>query len=321
MGALGEKSFFWDKPEGALTADELAYYQYSAQNMASVYETMYTTGIAPLMAVTSETDNPEQYIGSSLFVVSGDGLKVIVSQGVAMIKGRPYIASLPVEFSLNSGVTTDILLQMDIQSPRPEIKLIAKERATNETLVNNITHDPLLYEIAVATVAVPAGSIQVSPAMITDQRLNTTLHPVDNQPISGLMRSIPKVDTLGIWDDWQELRRSINATWAAFINANQDEWRQFIAAHTKEFDDWFKGLQAALDENVAANLYNLINEKLTLVVSETDIPVAERKTNTLYFFVRETQSGGGGLPESITVSPNMALKPVQGVSKSGIDFN
>lgn len=268
--ALGEKSFFWDKPAGELTAEELEYYQYSGQDLASVYESMYTTGISPAMAVTSAEDNPNDYIGSSLAVTAGDGLGVTMSPGVAMIKGRPYIASLPVQFTVSAGQTTDIVLRMDLQTDKPEIYAAAKQRASGTTLVNNITHDSLVYEIALATIAVPSGSVQITPAMITDQRLNTTEHPTDSKPIAGLMKTIP-YDTLGIWEDYQALDQYIKTTWAAFLSDSQTE-----------FETWFAQLQATLDENVAANLENQIialqggkadTADLTAHTGDTDIHV------------------------------------------------
>ena len=120
--ALGEKSFFWDKPSGDLTEDELAYYQYAAQDLASFFECLYTTGIAPQMAVSSPEDNPEDYIGSSLAVTAGTALQVVVSPGVGMIQGRGYIASLPIQLSVAAGDTTDIVMRMDLQNANPKFR-------------------------------------------------------------------------------------------------------------------------------------------------------------------------------------------------------
>lgn len=119
--ALGEKSFFWDKPAGELTPEEAAYYEYAAQDLASVYECMYTTGICPAMAVSGPEDNPEDYIGSSLRCSAGEGLSVVVSPGAANIKGRLYLATLPVTVTVAAGVVTDVVLRMDLQSEKPTI--------------------------------------------------------------------------------------------------------------------------------------------------------------------------------------------------------
>ena len=207
--ALGEKSFFWDKPAGELTPEEAAYYEYAAQDLASVYECMYTTGICPAMAVSSPEDNPEEYIGSSLRCSAGEGLSVVVSPGAANIKGRLYLATLPVTVTVAAGVVTDVVLRMDLQSEKPTITLQAKQRASGVSLAQNLSHESLVYEIAVATVDVPVGSIQTDLSMITDQRLNTTAHPTDGKPVSGLMRSIPYVETLGIWEEWTALKEQI----------------------------------------------------------------------------------------------------------------
>lgn len=245
--ALGEKSFFWDKPSGNLTEDELAYYQYAAQDLASFFECLYTTGIAPEMAVSSPDDNPEDYIGSSLAVTAGTELQVIVSPGVAMIKGRGYKASLPIQFTVTAGETTDIVLRLDLQSVKPEIYVAAKQREGSTSLENSLSHESLNYELALATIVVPEKATAVTASMITDQRLNTNKHPTDGEPLAGLMKSIPGVDTKGIWEDYTNLQSSINS-----------QWNSFLADSTEEFNTWFETAKGVIDEDAAGKLLNLI---------------------------------------------------------------
>lgn len=247
--ALGEKSFFWDKPSVDLTEDELAYYQYAAQDLASFFECLYTTGIAPEMAVSSPDDNPEDYIGSSLAVTMGTELQVIVSPGVAMIKGRGYIASLPIQLTVAAGETTDIVLRMDLQNEKPEIYVAAKQRSGSASLENSLSHESLNYELALATVVVPEKATAVTASMITDQRLNTNKHPTDGEPLAGLMKSIPGVDTKGIWEDYTNLQSSINS-----------QWNSFLADSTEEFNTWFETAKGVIDEDAAGKLLNLITD-------------------------------------------------------------
>lgn len=264
--ALGEKSFFWDKPSGDLTEDELAYYQYAAQDLASFFECLYTTGIAPQMAVSSPEDNPEDYIGSSLAVTAGTALQVVVSPGVGMIKGRGYIASLPIQLSVAAGETTDIVLRMDLQNEKPEIYVAAKQREGNASLENNLSHESLNYELALATVVVPEKSTAVTASMITDQRLNTNAHPTDGEPLAGLMKSIPGVDTKGIWEDYTNLQASIN-----------NQWNSFLSDSSEEFNTWFETAQSVISEDAAGELLNLITE---LQSSKTDKIDHQLKTYT-----------------------------------------
>lgn len=274
--ALGEKSFFWDKPAGTLTEDELAYYQYAAQDLASFFECLYTTGIAPQMAITSPDDNPEDYIGSSLAVTAGSGLQVVVSPGVAMIKGRGYIASLPVTLQVAAGKTTDIVLRMDLGSEKPEIYVAAKQRAANASLESNISHESLNYEVALATIVIPSDSTAITQPMITDQRLNTTVHPTDGKPIAGLMKSIPNADTKGIWEDYQSLQSFISNSWDNFIGSSTKEWNTYLSSKRVEFENWFNTLEIVLSGDVAANLTN----KITNHTQNTGIHVtAADKTN------------------------------------------
>lgn len=291
--ALGEVSLFWDKPDEVLTPEELEYYQYSGQDLASFFECMYTTGITPQMAVSSKEDNPLDYIGSSLATFSGNGVQAVVSPGTAMIKGRPYLASLPIAIDLAAGAITDILLQSNTQQAKPEIKIVARIRPTGATLAQNVKRESLIYEVAIATVDVPAASIQVTPLMITDQRLNTTLHLADNKPLSGLCQSIPKVNTLGIWDDYREFEVYIKAVWSAFIDNNIFEWEAFLSSRQSDFDRWFEKLNVILSGDVAANLAAEILKRPQIIVipKDTDIPIPDRRSNSWYYKVTDAQSG------------------------------
>ncbi|WP_195984082.1 hypothetical protein [Clostridium sp. D33t1_170424_F3] len=253
--ALGEKSFFWDKPEGALTEDELAYYQYAAQDLASFFECLYTTGIAPQMAITSPDDNPADYIGSSLAVTAGVNLQVIVSPGAAMIKGRGYISSFPMSHTVSAGATTDIVLRLDLRGAKPQIYVATKQREGNVSIENSLLHDALNYELALATVVVPQSSTAVTAPMITDQRLNTSAHPIDGKPLSGLMKSIPNVDTKGIWEQNQVLQDYFKTT----------------------FNDWFETAKSVLSEDAAGQLLNMIT-----ALQDGKANKSTTRTTTLY---------------------------------------
>lgn len=273
--ALGEKSFFWDKPSGELSAEELEYYQYSGQDFASVYASMYTTGVTPTSAMKKPDDPLESALGSSLSVISGEGMQVIVSQGAAMINGQPYLASLPITLNVTTGIT-DIVLRRDAQSERPEIAVKVKSRENGKSLTDNLEHGTFVYELVLATLEIPTGTIQVTPLMITDQRLNTTEHPADKRPLCGLCRSIPAVDTRGIWEDYTRLEEYVKRTWAAFISTSQNEidalrftfraeFQNLINTSTREFDAWFTGEKsktAQLIREAAAETKRQILEKL-----------------------------------------------------------
>ena len=254
--ALGEKSFFWDKPAGELTPEEAAYYEYAAQDLASVYECMYTTGICPAMAVSSPEDNPEEYIGSSLRCSAGEGLSVVVSPGAANIKGRLYLATLPVTVTVAAGVVTDVVLRMDLQSEKPTVTLQAKQRASGVSLAQNLSHESLVYEIAVATVDVPVGSIQTDLSMITDQRLNTTAHPTDGKPVSGLMRSIPYVETLGIWEEWTALKEQIEGIIADEVSGVIPD----LSVTTSKFAPDAKAPYAGVADEAKNGVYTLTHQ-------------------------------------------------------------
>ena len=304
--ALGEKSLFWDKPDEVLTPEELEYYQYSGQDLASYFECMYTTGITPQMAVSNPEDNPQSYIGSSLAVSAGSGLQVVVSPGTAMIKGRPYLLSLPLTFDLADGAITDILLQLNTEHTKPEIKVVARVRPTGGTMLENIKHESLIYEIALCSVEIPVASIQTTPIMLTDQRLNMTIHTTDDKPIGGLCQSIPAVNTLGIWENYSEFDIYIKSVWSSFIADSTAEWVIFLSNNQAEFDTWFATLKVILDGDVAGNLLNLINQN-TLAIESNTTDLTTHTTDTIPHIQTLTHAKVG------TVHQLSGVIPVEGL--------
>ena len=125
---------------------------------------------------------------------------------------------------------------------KPEIKILQGTASSNPT-PPTLTNDNLKRQISLARVLVPAGSTSVSPANITDERLDPS--------VCGIVTDRVGVDT-------------------SMVNA---QLKSFMEQSENEFNTWFATVQDILDSDTAGHLLNLINGK-------EDIPVVLSLTLT-----------------------------------------
>ncbi|MFD2306616.1 phage baseplate upper protein [Enterococcus termitis] len=110
-----------------------------------------------------------------------------------------------------------------------------------------------------------------------------------------------------IYDDWYlvaqaELQRIISE-FQGWITSSQERYDQWTAVQRAEFDEWFASIKAILDENVAGNLLNLIEElkqsHFTLKSGETGILRTIRDDK---FSLNRTVTKVGTVPHAKEVS-------------------
>ena len=283
---LGENSFFWQMPKG-LTEEEREYYKVNAKEMCDIFGALFTDGVTAEHMLENDKQTDKDVIGSSLAVIAGDGLKIVVSVGSAMVNKHLYIAILPIQLDVTEG-TNDVILRCDTTTENPFVTAIVRKRTTTN-LIDNITRTANIYEVPLATVTVPTGAKSVLETMIVDHRLNTNLAS-DGKPFCGLMKPRPNADTKGIWEDWTRLQAEIINTWKTFEEKTKQEWetqkqgfnndfdlivQKFntqIADNQKTFVEWFENLQTYLEGDVAANLAGEI----------TKLKINKADKNTVY---------------------------------------
>ena len=236
MPHLGENSFFWQMPKG-LSEEEREYYKVNATEMCDIFGALFTDGVTAEHMLENDKHTDKDVIGSSLAVIPGDGLNIVVSIGSAMVNKHLYIATLPIQIPVTVG-TNDVLLRCDTTTEKPFVTAIVRKRTSTE-LTDNVNRTANVHEVPIATVTIPTGSQTVSETMIVDQRLNTNLAS-DGKPFCGLMKPRPNADTKGIWEDWTRLQAEIINKWKTFEEKAKQEWEEQKQGFNQSFETLIK---------------------------------------------------------------------------------
>ena len=98
-----------------------------------------------------------------------------------------------------------------------------------------LTRNADYYELQLATIDVPAGSIKITQAQITDTRMN--------QNVCGWVTGVvDQLDTTTLFNQFD-----------AWYNEQTTSWQE-------QFDTWFETIKGQLNEDAAGNLLNKIGE-------------------------------------------------------------
>lgn len=200
-----------------------------------------------------------RFIGNGVFPTPSNGLQVIadVNMRVVVKPGDGWInghfLNNDSDYTLTLDNADGVLKRID----RIVMRLNHLTRTMNEIIVKKGTfastpvapplqRDTEYYELALADVYISAGATTITQANITDQRLNKDLCGI----VHG---TVDQVDTTTIFNQYQQ--------WFEEMTGQKlDEYDAWFEQHQQEFNAWFASIQNILDENVASNLLNLINE-------------------------------------------------------------
>lgn len=207
-------------PFGSMNGDR----KYKAEEWRNVTRAMYSTGVFP--------------VSPQLSVSAGEGMSVVISPGRACIDGVIYTLKEPLTVQLSDadgvlGRKDKIIITVD-ESARDTYgtKLEGTPSAFPAAPSNRWTSS--YKDICLAIVTVSAGMTSVP----TSGSIQNTIFETE---LCGIAAPYQTPDTSG---------------WFANFEASFNEWK---AQQTQDFDDWFATMVATLDENVAANLLNIIN--------------------------------------------------------------
>jgi len=165
--------------------------------------------------------------GTQLQATEDTGMDVTISSGSAWINGYAYHNDN--DFTLTFDAADGVLNRIDRIVVRwgrvaRSINLaIIKGTPASSPTAPTIVRSADYYDLSIATVAIGAGITAITQAMITDTRGDNT--------VCGFVSSLIQPDT---------------SAWFA----------QFESA----FNAWFETVQDILDEEVAGNLLNMIND-------------------------------------------------------------
>lgn len=234
---------------------------YKAEDWAEYFASFIGNGVFPVPS-------------TELQVVAGSGMNVTVRAGKAWINGYFY---------QNTGDLTVQLATADGQLNRID-RIVVQWNLTNRTIstkvkssgfsaspsVPAVQRDADIYELVLADVFVAAGVTAITQSRITDQRLNTSLCGVVAAVVDQIDTAAFNAQLQAWFAEYESLSEEQYNSLASYMaslklqgNVQYDAFEQHMAAFetqaAADFNAWFDGLQAVLDENAVTNLTNITN--------------------------------------------------------------
>lgn len=200
------------------------------------------------------------FIGNGVFAKHSNQLQVVematpqmqigVERGQAWIKGYWYentdMFYLPIDVA--DGVLNridSVVLRLGF-SERNIWLAVKKGIPAVNPIAPKVTRNADYYELQLATISIPAGSIKITQAQITDTRMN--------QEVCGWVTGvIDQIDTTTLFNQYVDWYTTTTGQAETDIEAIKQQFQT-------EFDAWFAGIKDILDESTAGNLLNLIEE-------------------------------------------------------------
>lgn len=247
-----EKSSFFNSVSGDR--------RYKAEEWAEYFASFITNGVFPVPS-------------TGLQVLANNSMIITVKTGKAWINGYFYFntADLSVVLDTADGVLKRIdrvVARWDLQERKVSIK-VKKGGYSASPAAPVLQRDADAYELALADVYVGAGVVAIAQAHITDQRLNNSLCGLVVGTVGTMDTTAFNAQLQGWFALYQNMSKEQYEALKAYMDSLKlqsgadyvtlQEW--FAAYQTQanaEFRSWFEMLQNTLNENVAANLYNLI---------------------------------------------------------------
>ena len=173
-----------------------------------------------------------------LAVTAGDGMTVTLPAGKAWINGYYYRNDAPITLPITNadGVLhrkDTIVLRWDVNE-RSITAQVIKGAFASSPVAPTIVRTAEQYDLKIAEISIPAGTTAITPALITDTRLDTAVCGI----VTGV---IDQVDT------------------TTFYNQIAADLAQFKSTQQADFEVWLDSIKDILDDNTAGNLLNMIN--------------------------------------------------------------
>lgn len=225
------------------------------------------------------------FIGNGVYAQHGDQLQVMAQSTPAMsvqvlsgqgwINGYWYENSGPL--SLSVDVADGVLARIDsivlrIGFSERNVWLAIKKGAPAATPVAPaLTRNADYYELQLATISIPAGSIKITQAQITDTRMNKSVcgwvtGVVDQIDTTTLFSQFEtyleefKANNEAEFNSWTEEQRAAYLAWIATQESDFDTWyNAHTVAWQNQFTTWFQTIKDQLSEDAAGQLQNQIN--------------------------------------------------------------
>ncbi len=201
--------------------------------------------------------------GNALQVTEGNGMTTVIKAGKCWINGyygrnkSDYI----IQHDLADGVLKRIdriVLRLDFTN-RDILPQLKKGAYASVPVAPALQRDADAYELGIADVLIDRGATQITQANITDLRLD----PAMCGKVHGV---VDQVDTSTIFDAYQSWITQQKDIYEADITQwTADQQSDFLNWREDEeglFNEWLDGLRDILDENVAGNLLQMIEQNI-----------------------------------------------------------
>ena len=222
------------------------------------------------------------FIGNGIFPVPSTGLQVVAGSGmnVTVRAGKAWINGY---FYQNTGDLTVQLATADGQLNRID-RIVVQWNLTNRTITTKVKssgfsaspsapavqRDADIFELVLADVFVAAGVTAITQSRITDQRLNTSICGVVAAVVDQIDTAAFNAQLQAWFAEYESLSEEQYNSLASYMaslklqgNVQYDAFEQHMADFETQaeadFNTWFDGLQAVLDENAVTNLTNITN--------------------------------------------------------------
>lgn len=196
---------------------------------------------------------------SSLKVVENEDMKIAVKPGAGFAAGRMYMLEdgkvLDIETADGAVDRIDrVVLRCDYVNRLMSVEVI---KGSYGITAPAITRNADVFELALADVYVKAGTLEITAADITDQRLNTELCGI----VTGL---IEQADTTEIFNQLQtyfnQFKGRTEADLQEFKNKTNADIQKFENNMMADFEEWYENYKAVLSGDAEGNLLKLIEE-------------------------------------------------------------
>lgn len=204
------------------------------------------------------------FIGNGVYAQHGNQLQVMAqsnpSMSIQVLSGQGWINgywyentdSMSLSVEVADGVLNridSIILQLGFSERDMKLKIKKGIPATNPVapaLVRNSDY----YELQLATISIPASSIRITQAQITDTRMNASV-------CGWVTGVVDQIDTTTLFNQFEtyfnEFKENNQAEYDEWYDTHINQWQT-------EFDTWFQNIKDQLGEDVAGNLQNQIDE-------------------------------------------------------------
>ena len=211
---------------------------YLAEDIASYFASFVGNGV-----YANSADN--------LKVVPSDAMTVAVKAGKGWIKGYYYENDSDLEFPLDNadgakGRIDSVVLRLDLTNRYLRVFVKKGALATNP-VAPTLTRNADVYELQLATIAVPAGATAIAEAQITDTRFNSAVCGV----VAGVIEQIDATNLFSQYDD--------------------------------AFNTWFESAKGILNSDTAIQLSNRIDTVDTAVSQASSVFINNQSSNQVFY--------------------------------------